>query len=235
MGFFTSAITGIGKVAFGGGIRRIGTGAVVGGIIGGATTDARTGTGKVEAIARGALWGAGVGALTTRTVAGGLLRIPYTLKTYGMARRAGGGIFESARIARIPTQANRQVNNLNTILGLPHQSMVGTHIRDLTDSALKFGWGAGKTAMKTAGRVGGWALLNPGKALAVGAGGLGLYSLAGSSPGTSSLTINQRAQAMQMMGGPSTGFAMGMGSDSRQEFEASAEGLTLGLHARRHQ
>ena len=66
-----AAAKGVGKGVYhaglAGGARRVATGMLAGGIIGGATTDSNTGTGFFRSMMGGALMGAGIGGLTTRT------------------------------------------------------------------------------------------------------------------------------------------------------------------------
>ena len=57
----------LGKFLFGGSVRRIGAGATIGGIVGGIRNEDNSSTGMFRSIASGALAGAGIGALTTRT------------------------------------------------------------------------------------------------------------------------------------------------------------------------
>jgi hypothetical protein len=57
----------LGKFLFGGGVRRVAAGATIGGVVGGIRNEDRSSTGMFKSIAGGALLGAGVGSLTTRT------------------------------------------------------------------------------------------------------------------------------------------------------------------------
>jgi hypothetical protein len=71
MGIARLIASGIFQGTMGGGGRRTLAGAAIGGAYGGLTSESQSSTGVFRDIARGATWGAGVGALTTRTAMSG--------------------------------------------------------------------------------------------------------------------------------------------------------------------
>ena len=83
MGFFTSALAGVGKLTLGGGGRRMVTGAAIGGIYGAATSQNNSSTGIFRDAMRGATAGLGIGAMTTRAFGSSVFGV-----AKGLARRS---------------------------------------------------------------------------------------------------------------------------------------------------
>lgn len=102
----------------------------------------------------------------------------------------------------------------------------------------RVGWTGAVFGGKIASNVTSFAFSNPRTALALGAAGVGAYTLATSSPGSSGMNIDAMSRISQQSGSPSTGFMPGMGATTRQGsrnmFMESTFGLTQGLHSRRH-
>lgn len=250
----------IGKGVFGTGVGRTVVGATAGGIIGAATSDNKQ-TSFFEDVARGAAIGAGIGLMTTKTArflgkAAGkqVLRTPLQLKGFAAARAEGAGILESISFGKFvgrggaPTfsqrlkmsyKAGREIGagRLESASFALHAARRTGHAKYGWEATKAWGsalWSGAKGTARAGVDTGSWILRNPGKTVAIGAGGLGMYALATSGAGPSKLTLEQRAQAAQMMGGPSTGFGLGTGIETRQAFMASTDGLVQGLHAGRH-
>jgi len=211
----------LGRILFGG---------VAGGIAGSAMSDANTSTGKFQSAILGAAAGMGLGVGITKQfwqgiggMARGGLRLRQTFRAAGAARRMGAGPIEALSFGRYTAR--------NT--SLPKQTL-GT----LWGGA-KGAYGIGRSGLRGAASVAGFALRRPRTTIALGAAGLGAYGLAqmGGS-GQSGMDADEAAAIAHVHGGPSTGFAPGMGTNARQDqramFMDSTFGLTQGLHRGRH-
>jgi len=250
----------IGKGVFGTGIGRTAVGGIAGGAIGAATSDNKQ-TSFFEDVARGAAIGAGIGLATTKTArllgkAAGrqALRTPLQLKGFAAARAEGAGILEAASFGKFvgrggaPTfsqrlkmsyKAGREIGagRLESASSALHAARRTGHAAYKGEAAKAWAgaaWSGAKAVGSAGFRAANWMITNPGKTAAIGAGGLGMYALASSGARPSQLTMEQRAQAAQAMGGPSTGFGLGTGVETRQAFMASTDGLVQGLHSGRH-
>jgi hypothetical protein len=203
-------VSGIGSLMFGGGIRRMGTGAFIGGAAGAALSENESGTGTFMDTMRGAAFGMGIGALTTKTVVGGLgslgkraLGNPTTKMGYAVGSAKLGG-----RMAGSAMKAGW--------------------------GAAKFGGRVGTAGLKVAS----FALQDPRLAFGIGAVGMGAYALSSSGMSESDMS-DREMEALAMRGGaPSTGFGAGEGAGIRQNARAmfldSTSGLVQGLHRGRH-
>jgi len=103
----------------------------------------------------------------------------------------------------------------------------------------KFAYGAGKAGYHGAGGMAQWAMRKPSHAIGLAGVGAGLYGASAAvGTGESGMDAAEASAIMQQHGGPSTGFAPGMGAMKRQSdrsmFMESTFGLTQGLHRGRH-
>lgn len=80
---------GLGSLALGGGIRRLGTGMAVGGVAGALSSDSNTPTGKFYDAMQGAALGGIIGGLTTKTALNAMFRNPWQ-RTKGLAKLGYG-------------------------------------------------------------------------------------------------------------------------------------------------
>jgi hypothetical protein len=215
------------------GIGRTITGAAIGGGIGLAKSDKRSATGRFHDFAAGATMGGAIGLGTTKAfrslVKGGAkatLGSVHAVRAARAARRGGAGLFSSA--------------------GQGISKGIGS---SLTSNAFSASVGAGKLggrALLAGGsgalRTAEFALNRPRTAAALaiaGGGGIaGAYALANSGPGGSGMNERELGTVAAMSGGPSTGFAPGMGASHRQQSRAmfmdSTFGLVQGLSRGRH-
>jgi hypothetical protein len=230
MGFFGTLLKAggmAGKATLGGGARRVFTGAAIGGVVGGVTSENRTGTGVFSDVLRGATFGAGAGALTT-----GLFRKGMVGAAKGFTGVRGLPKHIKQAMPHLSWRERMSVyrQNLGGMFGrVPGSPMVRGSI-----GAGKLGIGAGKMAY----RAGRWALRHPWGAAGLAGAGIGMAALAGSGAGASGLTEESMSAIATAHGYPSTGFAPGMGSTTRQDSRAmfmdSTFGLVQGMHAGRH-
>jgi hypothetical protein len=94
----------LGKFLFGGSVRRIAAGATIGGVVGGIRNEDNSSTGMFRSIASGALAGAGIGALTSKTslniakAAGRKIGTKqFGLSAYNVVKKMGRGGFSATK------------------------------------------------------------------------------------------------------------------------------------------
>jgi hypothetical protein len=217
-----------GRGAFLTGPGRMLTGAAVGGIYAGVTSDSASPTSVFGDVLGGAMIGAGIGALTTRTAFRGLGR------AVGIQRKELAGFPLHQQIQGAAWQVGRRMWGIGkAVMGKESAgrgivtSAVGAGARGainlVANHPRAVGIGLGAVAighMASAGPAG------PGMRVA-----LGGAEMAG-------LVDQERGGLAQLANVPSTGYAPGMGAARQQQANAmfinSTMGLTQGLHRARH-
>jgi hypothetical protein len=202
----------VGGKVLGSGFGRVAIGAGVGAVAGGAMSDSNTGTGTFESIARGAMWGAAAGALTSKSlwkgIAGRVSGVTQGAKAARAAKAAGAGAVAAAAE------------------GVGAGAAV--HGRRAMKAAKLGGW-----ALQQANKGIGWALEHPTGALLLAGGAAGGYQLMKSGPGRANIDTDEMAYLGAQSGLSSSGFSGGEVT-SHQNFMNSTHGLVQGLHRGRH-